>query len=253
MPINVQYAQELHDQYGYLATWLPTAHIELGEYGPLNEGIFQRAGKLGDFSVPFVVETHPDAGDLAYASADAVSQEVKAAGNAPVTAGPGGSVDALVGISFSRANAILLQASHCTTSLISNMSQLSDAVLSLYAEGVWQKEWVVVTDLMRVEALTVLISSGANAEIDLSVKGDVGPSVAKLASANASYSIRKSSSIGTQIIGQRGATPLFKARGVKTSPLPWRGPVFQEKATDSQFDPVSIRDLLTTAPPDRAG
>jgi hypothetical protein len=114
---------------------------------------------------------------------------------------------------------------------------------------------VVITDLISADTLSVLISSGANAEIDLSVKGDVGSGVAKLASANASYSVNKVSSIGTRIIGQRGATPLFKARGIKRSFFGLGGPKFLERAAapdQMHLAPISIIDLVAP-PPDRAG
>jgi hypothetical protein len=254
MGLNTHYARELHDQFGYLATWLPTANLKLGDIGTIRDGVFERSGNLKDLGITFTTETHSDAGDLEYASADAVSQEFKGAGNAPVTAGPEGSVDASVGISFKRANAILLQASKCKSSMISNIAQVSDSVLSRFAEGQWPAAQAVITDLISADTLTVLISSGAKAEIDLSVKGEVGSGVAKLASANASYTVNKSSSIGTRIIGQRGATPLFKARGIKRSVLPWRRPTFQEKALpdDMQLGPISIIELVG-APPERAG
>jgi hypothetical protein len=254
MGLNTQYANELHQQFGYLATWLPTAHLELGDYGTIKDGVFERGGNLKDLGIKFAAGTHADAGDLEYASADAVSQELKAAGNAPVTAGPGGSVDATVGISFKRANAVLLQASNCKTSIISNIDEVAHTVLSRYAEGEWPDDRVVITDLMSVGTLTVLISSGANAEIDLSVKGNVGSGVAKLASANASYSATKVSSIGTRIIGQKGATPLFKARGIKRSLFGWGSPKLQEKELpgDLFLAPISIRELVGP-PPDLAG
>src|SRR5262249_33661150 len=135
------------------------------------------------------------------------------------------------------------------------IAQIADSVLSRYADGEWPADQVVITDLISADTLTVLISSGANAEIELSVKGDVGSSVAKLASANASYSVNNSSSICTRIIGQRGATPLFKARGIKRSLLPWGEPTFKEKKgliEDMHLGPISIIDLVAP-PPDRAG
>jgi hypothetical protein len=227
MGLNTQYAKELHSQFGYLATWLPTASLKLGDIGTIKDGVFERTGNLKDLGIEFTAETYPDASDLEYASADAVSQEIKGGGNVPGTAGSGGMVEATVGISFKRANAVLLQASRCNSSVISNIAEIADSILSRYADGEWPADQVLITDLISADTLTVVISSGANAEIDLSVKGDVGSGVAKLASANASYSVNKASSIGTRIIGQKGATPLFKARGIKRSLFPWGEPKFK--------------------------
>ena len=254
MKLNTEYAKELHTQFGYLATWLPTATLKLGDIGTIKDGVFERTGNLKDLGITFKAETHP-AGDLEYASADAVTLEFKAGGNAPVAAGPGGTVDASVGISFKHANAVLLEASNCDSAIISNIAQVSDSVLSHYADGGWPDDRVVITDIISADTLTVLVSSGANAVIDLSVKGDVGSGVAKLASANASYSVNKASSIGTRIIGQKGATPLFKARGIKRSMLGWGKTTFEVKrglTDDMHLGPISIVDLVTP-PPDRAG
>src|SRR5690242_5964039 len=87
MGLNKQYATELHDRFGYLANWLPTANLKLGDVGTVKDGIFEKVATLDDLKVKFAIETHPDAGEIEYTSAGAVSQKAKGGANAPVAGG----------------------------------------------------------------------------------------------------------------------------------------------------------------------
>jgi len=53
MAVNKKYAKEIHEQFSYLATWLPTAHIGVGDVGVVEKSIFTRMGTLQDFKIPF--------------------------------------------------------------------------------------------------------------------------------------------------------------------------------------------------------
>jgi hypothetical protein len=250
MTINSQYAKEIYKEFGYLATWLPTANVQVGDIGIIEDGIFQKTGTLKDLGIIYASQVDPQTGDIEYASANAVSVDVKAAGTAPVS---GVNVDASVAVSFARANAILFQASQCRASTISNLSEVANSILSLSREGRWPTKQVVITDVISSAAATVLISSGANAHIDLSVKGNVGAEKAKLASGNATFGVNSFSGIATRIVGEKGSTPLFKASGISQSWLPWRDPQFRTRAVDD-VQLVPLTDVALVAPPgERAG
>jgi hypothetical protein len=242
MGLNTKYAKEIHDQFGYLATWLPTANMQVGDVGTINDGIFDKKGNLKDLGITFSSQADPQMGDVEYASTNAVSIEFKAAGDAPVSGG-GATADASVGISFTRPDAVLFQASGCNTLTISNLPKVTDDILSKYRAGDWPSDWVVVTDVVSSAATTVLISSGANAHIDLSAKGDLGTSKASLASADAKFAITKSSSIGTHIVGAKKSTPLFKASGINTHFF--RGPDLAKRAGgDTKLIPLDYINLV---------
>jgi hypothetical protein len=244
MGLNTQYAKEIHDQFGYLATWLPTANIEVGDVGIVQDGILEKRGNLKDYGIKFSSHEDRQTGNIEYASSDAVTIEVTAAGAGPGKALAGASLAARasVAVSFQRANAVLFQASKCHTISISNLSTATGLILDQYRAGKWPKDLVVVTEVVVSGAVTVLISSGAGAHIKLSARADLDAGEAKLANADAGFTVDSSSAIGTHIIAQRGATPLFKAGGIKTSF--WREPEFKKKAADEiEFAPLTLADL----------
>jgi hypothetical protein len=246
MGINTIYAEELHDNLGYLATWLPTANVQVGDIGVISDGVFEKKGTLKDLGIAFSSEVNPQTGEMEYASKDAVSIEVKGGGHAPVPAGAAGAVDAeaSVVVSFNRADAVLFQAAGCKTTTLSNLMQVSNTILDLYDAGDWPKDRVVVTDVVVSDSATVLISSGSDAHIELSASGAVGAGKASLANASLKFGGGRSSSIGTTIVGAKGTTALFKASGIKKKLF--RRPVVttRDAADGSQLGPLDLKDLV---------
>lgn len=179
MAVNRKYAEEIHKQFGYLATWLPNKPLKVGDVGAVDNAIFTKVGTLEDFGIPCKEEAHPEQVDMEYASAGAVDIDGVAAGNAPVLGHVPGIVDADVAVSFKRANAVLFQASQCRTITLAHTMQVSERIIALFNAGKWPKNQVVVTDVVRSSAATVLISSGEDAHITLRVKGNLGAAKAE--------------------------------------------------------------------------
>lgn len=214
MGVNRNYAKELHDNLGYLATWLPTANVQVGDVGFINHGVFDKKGNLKDYHIDFTSNTDPQTGDIEYASKDAVSIEVKASAATPVATGAV-DADANVVVTFKRADAVLFQASGYKIVALANLHEVANRILDQYDVGDWPRELVVITDALVCDAATILISSGADAHIELATKAAVGTGQASLSKAELGFGAGRSSSIATKIVGARGTTPLFKAAGIK--------------------------------------
>ncbi len=256
MAVNRKYAEEIHTQFGYLATWLPNAPVKVGDVGTVDKAIFTKVGTLNDFDIHFKEQVHPEQVDLQYASAGAVDIDGGAAGNAPIPSHLPATIDADVSVKFKRADAVLFQAAQCRTITLANLMHVSERIIALFNAGKWPKNQVVVTDAVRSAAATVLISSGQDAHITLHVKGDLGAAQLKLASASASFEIKNSSSMGTSIVSQHDLTPLFTARGIRTPWLPWNDPTLVTRKGEGGFilDPLGSEQLLEVGPGgDRAG
>jgi hypothetical protein len=254
MAINKQYAREIHEEFGYFATWLPTLKTNLGDVGIIRDGIFETIGTLPEFGItaPLPVDHH--VGELEFTSAGGVSMEFKAGGEVPQTgSAASGTATASFLISFSRADAILFQASGCKNSTLSNIKEVADRILSRYREGSWPPDHVFITEVVSCEAATILISSGANAHVSLSARGELSQGTAKLASANAELSVNSYSAIGTSIIGARGLTPLFRAAGIKRPFLPWRGASIMTKRDDPDLQVLPLTFIDFYPPPIRTG
>jgi hypothetical protein len=238
--INRQYAREMNEKFGYFATWLPNVRVKLGDVGVVREHVFEPVSSLEQMGIAFVIDRDSQAADLDYTSSDAVSIETKVSG---AVHDPAAAADGSINISFSRANAVVFQASGCVTSKISDVRSLGDQILSLYHRDEWDLDHVVVTDLITAVGATILISNGQNAHIDLALKGQAAPAMAKLADANANVTVTRAVGIGTRIVGAAGLTPLFKAAGVRRRIL--RDDQFaRREANDVQFVELSYKDLL---------
>lgn len=257
MPVNTQYAKEIHDQFGYLATWLPTASISVGDVGTVEGGIFTKKGALNDFEIDFKEQISDKEASFEYSSAGAVDIKFSVAADAPIPGTVPAKADGDITVSFKHASAILFQTSQHKTAVISNIGQVTDKIVSLFAAGKWPKNQVVITDVVYSAATTVLISSGSDAHITLRVKGDLGAEKLKLANAKANFDVQSSSSIGTSIISKAGLTPLFIARGIKTPLLPWNAPSLDPRdgtANATTLLPLDYQQLQEVGPDgDRAG
>ncbi len=76
--IYEQYSEELRSEFDYLSTWLPNAHIELGDVGNLHRDRFERLSSVADLGLRFEVRDRERGIDLDYSSADSVGVSVQA-------------------------------------------------------------------------------------------------------------------------------------------------------------------------------
>ena len=240
--INRQYAREMNEKFGYFATWLPNVRVKLGDVGVVREHVFEPVSSLEQMGIAFVIDRDRQTADLDYTSSDAVSIETKVSGAVHDPAATTASADGNISISFSRADAVVFQALGCLTSKIADVKSLGDQILSLYHNEKWDPDHVVVTDLITAAGATILISNGQNAHIDLALKGQAAPAMAKLADANANLTVTRAVGIGTRIVAAAGLTPLFKVAGVRRRFF--RDDQFaRREANDAQLVELSYKDF----------
>jgi hypothetical protein len=224
--------------------------MRVGDIGTIEDGILTKTGTLKDYGIAFSEEVSPQSVDIDYATAGAVSIKFKAAGSAPVTGHLPAKVDGEIEVMFDRAEAILFQASTCTTRELKNIKQVSDKIISLFNAAEWRKNQVVITDVVHCASSTIVISSDAKAQLTLGVKGDVGSGKAQLASVNASFTFKDEKAIATRFVGEKELTPLFRARGIKTPLLPWNDPtiVVRKGPNDLILDNLNYPQILEVSP-----
>lgn len=209
----LRYTRELWEKFRYRAAWLPNTHLVLGDVGTLQDGIFEPVTSLARLGISFAVEPSGNGIDLSYTSSDAVTTTAKAnaAGGAA-----GAAISGKLTIEFRSKNAMLFQASNGVVSRIADLRSLGNQIMKRYQQGRWDREHVVLTDLVSVAAATILISDGNSARIELDVDGEPAPSLASLAKAGVKLGIAHEAGIGTRIVGETGLTPLFKVAGIRS-------------------------------------
>jgi hypothetical protein len=212
---NVQYTRELRDRFGYSATWVPTSEIRIGDVGMLRHHEFERLATLADFGVSFDVRESRAEASIDYASEGAVSVAVKAAGQAPPVGLGLTLAEAGVIVSFGVKNAIVLQATGCVVASIENVHGLAKRMLDLYEGQRWPEDYVAVTEVVRAQGATVLISSASGGSVALTARGGVTLGPTSLGDVNAGLQVALSRDIDTQIVARGGLCPLFRARGIR--------------------------------------
>lgn len=208
--IYEQYTGEMREQFGYLATWLPSAPLALGDVGLLHRDRFQRVTSLQDLGVNFKPTPAKRPGYLEYLSAGQVDVQwgVHADAAAPGSAMVG---RAAVTVTFARAHATLFQASGCQVISINDLVALETSLKALAEEGRWRRDYTVISEVVRTGATTIIVSSQAGARVDFRTRatGMAGPLT--LANAAGDLHVAGESGIGFKAVAPDGLTPLFGA------------------------------------------
>ncbi len=208
-----QYTKEMRRKFAYIATWNPGTPITIGSVGISTDGRFQRVSDLETLGIPYEILKDNDPTDLDYASEGSVTVTMKAAGSGPV--GGLATLDAGFSVEFKRTNSTLFKARETYTDVMRDTHKLGDEILKRYRKGEWEKEWVVVTEVVRATSATILISNSQNGQVDLKAQVD-GNLLGGIADPTLELGIQFSRGMETQIIAEKGLTPLYRSVGIKT-------------------------------------
>ncbi|MDB5128351.1 hypothetical protein [Mucilaginibacter sp.] len=238
-----RYTNEMKDHFGYYAAWQPGVPLQLGDIGVLNGNLFTKISNLNNFTMPFQVRTDTSSNDLEYSSKGAVAITSKLSG----TVSPEGSKLAQgdVGfiLDFSSENAVYFKADKAMSDLIDDTITIGNKVIDLYGQGKWNKNWVIITELVNTETATIVISSTSNSSLELKATANVQAADIDIADAQFGFKAAFSKGIDTKIIAQNNLTPLFKLQGIKTRIF--SSPVFQSKGLTA-FDIITPESSRTT-------
>jgi len=213
------YTTELHSSLGYLATWLPASKLELGDLMTAGDAGLIRIGHIRDQGVSFTPHAGPSRAIYEYSSSNGVSISLKLAGQAMAGTSLGDAEAGLV-VKFGRGNALVFEASGCSSTAIADVASLGRAIEKRYAAGKWDRNWMLVTELVSAKAATIIISSSQSAQIDLKATGKIGPGTIRLSDVDAKLEAKHTVDIGFKTIASTGLTPLYRASGIKWS---WLG------------------------------
>lgn len=211
-----QYTDEMKKKFGYLATWLPGTPFILGDIGILNDNVFTHVAFLNDFNIQFDPRIDENGDDVEYSSQGSVSIATKMSGTIAPQGSTLGDIDAGFIVEFGNENSVFFKANDIKTNLIENTAKLGEQILSLYREGRWNKNWVIITELVSAKTATILISNSTNAKIELRANANIDAKKLDIADAKFDFGATFSKGMDTKIIAQSGLTPLFKVMGLKS-------------------------------------
>jgi hypothetical protein len=206
------YMTEMHQRFGFLATWLPNTPIQIGDVGVLRRDRFEHITTLRRLGVNFQSSTANKMLDLEYTSEGCVETEFSAGASRGNNSPKG---EASVRLRFLRENAVLFVASSCAPVQLDNIREIGKQILDLYQEGTWEHNWAVVTQILDAEASTILISEQVSAELTLAAEQSLNGTLKSLADTKAGLHVRSGRGVGLRIVAAGGLRPLFQAHGVK--------------------------------------
>lgn len=241
--IHQFYLEHMASKTGYRATWEPNRPLTIGAIVKLEKGVFTILSSLEKEGVTMDLMDDVSEGTLDYSSTGSVQIGVKLAGQAPIAGSALTEADAGFSIDFTSEKSILFQADKTKTIQIINMGAIEREVIKRVNDGSWQKDWLIVTQLMQAETATIIISFSSNSKIDLKASANVG--VGKLKLTDASLGLNTVSEKGSHFkaIAAQGITPLYRVMGYR-HPLFGKEQLSTKGATDEvQNEQFGVQDF----------
>lgn len=212
-----QYTSEVSDHLGFLATWPPGMPIRLGMVGTIDEDqVFSPVTSLARLGVKAQESEVAGAGErFTFASAGAVDFSFKAAGATSDLVPSVPQAEAGLGISFKREHATVFQASGISYTRVEDEVDLRNGVISLIKSGDWDRDWVVVTNLVHADTTTAIISRSAESGAEFALSANASAGGIELLNAEFSPRIVASKELNLWMVGSGNMTPLFHAKQAK--------------------------------------
>lgn len=245
MPINESYTRELKENLNYTATWLPNVKLALGDVGVLSDYEFVPRTNLKNLGIPYRESAAGTPATYNYMSAGSVTRDVKLAGKAPVAGSALADVDAGITFHFATTSAVVFLATNCTVRTIADQEPLKRAILERFKAHDWERDYVVVTELVTAGSTTVIISEGANGQYELKAKAGLAPTLEAI-NVEGNFSLVHDSQIGFNCLAKAGLTPLFRCLGIKGRFRPGvatREDVVQAGHQDATGESLSVREV----------
>jgi hypothetical protein len=204
------YQQEMHNNVGFFATWLPSSTIALGDFGVLEAGRFRRIGSLNELGIAHEAVREGMPQNMSYSA----SAERQVGAFTEITAVPP-VAKAQLSIRFTKQGGYVFETAGIRNVEIADRIALAEHILAVYEGGRWRKEWLVVDAVYKAASATIIVSEDSSAEIVFKASGSVSLGVLPLADPKLGLSISSSSGRIVQVIAQSNLCPLFSCLKVR--------------------------------------
>ena len=215
MSVNQQYTRELKENLNYTATWLPNLKLALGDVGVLSKHELIYRTNLEKLKIPFEASKRGTKASYSHISSNSVKRDIKLAGQAPLLGSTLADADAGITFSFGGQHGVVFLASDCTIRVIADQEPLKPAILDAFRAGRWERDYVVVTELVEAGATTIIVSQGTSGRYELKAKAGIAPAFDAI-NVQGNFSLVHDSQIGFHCLAAQGMTPLFRCLGVRT-------------------------------------
>ncbi|MGL4333251.1 MAG: hypothetical protein ACRCSR_10750 [Bacteroidales bacterium] len=205
------YIKTLWKQRGFLATWLPGTPLKLGDIGTLNKDYsFNHVSSLSNIGINFDVYADTTEDEISLVSNSSINIHLKLEGSAPI--GTLGQADAGFVIDFANTKGFIMELKGVVRNRINDKIRLQKDVLAYASANGWNKDWVIVTDVVESSSGSIIISSDSKSSIEIKAKADslVLKDLSDIANPAIEFSVTSQKNILDKIICGQGLTPMYK-------------------------------------------
>lgn len=215
-----RYAREIHDRFGYFASWLPNTRLELGDIGVQDGATFKRMTSLTELGLPFATRSGANLLDFTHTSSSGVTVETDidaAVGADTGKPGEGKLAGGKLAVKLAEQGAVVFRAANCRVDEISDKVGLGAAVLELFRSGMWDAPWRIIDTVVHAESATIIVSDSAQASLEL--RAETPLELSSLARLDAGIRVASQAGSVLHFVAAKGLSPLFTLAGIKQSLL----------------------------------
>ncbi|MFK7925263.1 MAG: hypothetical protein AB8H47_25130 [Bacteroidia bacterium] len=213
MPIKA-YQKEIYKKSKLRANWELSKNLNIGDVGYMDKGAFTLQTTLKDLNIDFDVRKgiKQEKLDLSSASGVNVNPRFNATADAKVVDLNG---EVIFDIAFSKAKSYIFKASGVRTDIISNIQEVGKEVVKRHGNDDWDKDLVIITEIMTADAVTILIAGESGIKTEISATGNANIAELDLAKADVGFSASSNKKLSLEVLGKAGTNPLFKIMGLE--------------------------------------
>jgi hypothetical protein len=203
------YAHEVLENLDYLITWPISTDVKLGDVGVIEDGIFKRIDTLKERGIhePLVREGIGTT-TLLYNSNNGVELAFDANAESAVQG-----LGAKVEIKFSREGAVFLRIGDHVLKQFETLQVLGEEVMQRYRNGNWERNRVIVTEVITASAATILVSGNNSSAAIFQLEASL-PLPQAMSKGKFSQLLGLTGSFNAQVIGEN-VSPLFRTSGLR--------------------------------------
>lgn len=213
------------------ANWELSKTLKVGDVGKMENGVFVTYSSLSKKGVTVKIRKDPKEErklDLSSESGVTIKPMFEAKGDAKVVDLKG---EAAFLVSFQKANSYVFRTSGIQSEYIENLESVENAIIALNEYGSWKDDYVVVTEIVIADAVTILLSKEGGVSTKLKATGTFELFQMDIADASVGFQASSTSALALEIVGKKNTTPLFKVKKLK---IPFFGePQLESKGTEN--------------------
>lgn len=149
----------------------PTREIELGDYGEMKNGFFDKRGNIRDHEISFVPSEDKNPSHETFETIGAVNSNFIAKGDITPIGIP--AAKASLEIGFSSDKAVFFSTADTVYNEIEDLNGLGQKIMDLRKVQKWDKRWHIVTKVIQGSNAIVIISGGSDSSIKIEAEADV--------------------------------------------------------------------------------